>query len=174
MKTYILLFGITGDLSKRMLLPSLEFLLQNNKIDIEYMYGVSRRELNISEILNESLGSNSNTSTIKNKLSGVKLGDDIEDYRKFKSLINLQNNDQLLIYLSVPPTSAMSYVKLLGESGLNTNNIKLMLEKPFGTDLQSAKTFLNVINQFYNEEQVYKIDHYLAKKNSQMLIEYRK
>jgi glucose-6-phosphate 1-dehydrogenase len=68
----------------------------------------------------------------------------------------------------------MEYVKLLGEAGLNSSNIKLMLEKPFGTNLESAKEFLNAIDAFYNEQQVYKIDHYLAKQNSQALIEYRK
>jgi glucose-6-phosphate 1-dehydrogenase len=74
----------------------------------------------------------------------------------------------------VPPTNAIEYVKLLGQAGLNTSNIKLMLEKPFGTDLESAQIFLNTIDLFYNEQQVYKIDHYLAKQNSQALIEYRK
>jgi glucose-6-phosphate 1-dehydrogenase len=104
----------------------------------------------------------------------VRLGDDISAYIDFKNTLNLQNTDQLLIYLSVPPASAMEYVNLLGQAGLNTSNIKLMLEKPFGTNLESAKEFLNSIDLFYNEKQVYKIDHYLAKQNSQSLIEYRK
>ncbi|MDR0857292.1 MAG: hypothetical protein LBM76_02825 [Mycoplasmataceae bacterium] len=174
MKTYILLFGITGDLSKRMLLPSIEFLLKANKIKVEHLYGVSRRDIDINEILELSLGNEAKESILKNKISSIKLSDKLADYISFKESIKLDSNSQLLIYLSVPPTSACDYVEWLGKAGLNTKNVKLLLEKPFGTDYESASTFLESIDKYYKEDQVYKVDHYLAKKNAQLLIEFRK
>jgi glucose-6-phosphate 1-dehydrogenase len=174
MNTYILLFGITGDLSKRMLLPSLEKLLSNNMINNIYVYGVSRRDLDVNEILTTSLNKPIENISLSDKVSGIKLSDNLQDYIDFKNKLNLSNEDQLLIYLSVPPTSALQYVEFLGNAGLNGNNVKLMLEKPFGTDYASANNFLSIIAKFYREEQVYKIDHYLAKRNAQALLEFRK
>jgi glucose-6-phosphate 1-dehydrogenase len=171
--TYILLFGITGDLSKRMLLPSLERLLAQNIIQDICIYGVSRRDLDVSDILTTSLNKPLAQIQLHGKVIGIKLADNLQDYIDFKNKLNLTENDQLIIYLSVPPTSALQYVELLGKSNLNGDNVKLMLEKPFGIDLDSANHFLSVINQFFKEEQVYKIDHYLAKRNSQALMEFR-
>jgi glucose-6-phosphate 1-dehydrogenase len=171
--TYILLFGITGDLSKRMLLPSLDNLIENKKINDIFIYGVSRRDLDVNVILNESLKEKASTSKLINNILGVKLSDDINEYIEFKKKLNLKDTDQLLIYLSVPPTSAMLYVELLGKIGLNEKNVKLMLEKPFGTNLATANEFLNVVNKYFNERQVYKIDHYLAKANAQAITQFK-
>jgi glucose-6-phosphate 1-dehydrogenase len=175
MKTYILLFGVTGDLSKRMLLPSLENLLKTKKISNLYIYGVSRRQIDINELLKTSFGDNYKKTNISKKIEAIVLDENFDDYLKLKNKIKLNSKDQLLIYLSVPPTNALKYVELLGKAKFNTKNIKLLLEKPFGTDYKSAKDFLTIIDKYYDEKQVYKIDHYLAKANAQALInDYRK
>jgi glucose-6-phosphate 1-dehydrogenase len=72
---------------------------------------------------------------------------------------------QFLFYLSVPAESAIEICDNLGAAGLNLSNIKIMIEKPFGSDLKSASAFLKKISKYFREEQVYKIDHYLMKKN---------
>jgi glucose-6-phosphate 1-dehydrogenase len=170
MNTYILLFGVTGDLSKRMLLPSIEFLLSNKKIENIKIFGVSRRTIDVNEVLNASLGDDYKNSNVAKNIESIVLDSDLEDYIAFKNNLNLKKEDQLLIYLSVPPANALKYVEFLGKAGLNSNNVKLMLEKPFGVDYDSANNFLKIIDTYYNENQVYKIDHYLAKANAQKLI----
>jgi glucose-6-phosphate 1-dehydrogenase len=166
MKTYIILFGITGDLSRRMLLPSLESLLSSELISNIFLYGVSRRDLKKEDIFSQD-------SLLSENFKSIKLDENIQDYKNLLNSIELENNDQILIYLSVPPTSALSYVKKLGEAGFNKKNIKLLLEKPFGINYSSAKNFLCEINQYFSEEQVYKVDHYMAKKNSQFIIPFK-
>jgi glucose-6-phosphate 1-dehydrogenase len=65
-------------------------------------------------------------------------------------------------------------VELLGESGLaGVPDTKLLLEKPFGTDLESAQELIDGIKQHFSEEQVYRIDHYLAKETTQNVVVFR-
>jgi glucose-6-phosphate 1-dehydrogenase len=79
-----------------------------------------------------------------------------------------------LFYLSVPPEATQSVVQMLGDSGLaEVANTKLLLEKPFGTDLASAEQLVEHLKQHFKEEQVYRIDHYLAKEMAQNLIVFR-
>ncbi|GMO15545.1 MAG: glucose-6-phosphate dehydrogenase [Mycoplasmoidaceae bacterium] len=172
-KINILFFGITGDLSKRMLIPAIETLLKNKLISLKHIYGVSRRDFDIDDLLCQSLNDKASDCLIKPYISTLKLSDNLSEYEEFKKKLNLSRNEELIIYLSVPPANAIDYVNLLGRAKLNMGNVKLMIEKPFGTDLDSAKEFLSVIDKYYYEEQVYKIDHYLGKSSALQLLEYR-
>jgi len=64
-------------------------------------------------------------------------------------------------------------VELLGQAGINTSNTKLLLEKPFGIDLSSAETMIGHVARYYDESQVYRIDHYLAKEMTQNIVAFR-
>lgn len=71
---------------------------------------------------------------------------------------------QRLYYLAVPPSAVLEIVAHLGESGLlEAPHAKLLLEKPFGIDLASAETHIAEVAKYAHEEQVYRVDHYLAK-----------
>lgn len=81
---------------------------------------------------------------------------------------------QRLFYLSVPPQVSTPIVECLGDSGLAAHpGTKLLLEKPFGTDLESATDLSAHINKHFKPKQVYRIDHYLAKEMAQNLIVFR-
>jgi len=67
----------------------------------------------------------------------------------------------------VPPGAVPQIVSRLGKAGLNTSKYRLLLEKPFGRDLASAKMLINSTERCFKEEQVYRIDHYLAKEMAQ-------
>lgn len=81
---------------------------------------------------------------------------------------------QRLFYLSVPPQISRPIIEELGLSGLSSlPNTKLLLEKPFGTDLISAQELSKNIDKYFSPKQVYRIDHYLAKETVWNIIVFR-
>ena len=159
MKTKILIFGITGDLSRRKLLPALRDIMASESFDGSIV-GVSRREVDVQALLIESLGNAElaeRTSVFTMNLAAA------DDYLKLKNHLDLQDGEQLLAYLAVPPSSATQIAELMGQAGLNTPSVKLLFEKPFGLDLASAQTMIDETRRYFNEDQIYRIDHYMAK-----------
>src|SRR5690606_8545360 len=77
---------------------------------------------------------------------------ELEHYQKLKQAIMAYGADQTLIYLSIPPGAAAQIVDLLGEAGVNTPDIRLLFEKPFGFDLESAKDFISRTARYFTEE----------------------
>jgi glucose-6-phosphate 1-dehydrogenase len=170
MKTKLLIFGITGDLSTRKLLPALEQIVATHQFDDVSVIGVSRRELDVGALLTSTLGSTTLLSRVSGFSMDVSLGD---DYARLKDFIALGDDEQLLVYLSVPPAASGQIIELLGQAGLNTPNVKLLLEKPFGMDLSSAQSMIDHVANHYDESQVYRIDHYLAKEMTQNIVAFR-
>lgn len=168
MKTKLVIFGITGDLASRKLLPALSNIVATGKFNGLSIIGVSRREVDARQVLGahyEHL--HSVTSMVTMDVARA------EDYHGLREAINLQDDEQALIYLSVPPESSGTIIEGLGGAGINTPNVKLLLEKPFGTDLASAKEMIEHISAHFSEEQVYRIDHYLAKEMAQNILTVR-
>lgn len=175
MKTKLVIFGLTGDLGRRKLLPALNSLLEKNEIssdDLEVI-GVSRRQIQPFKILESSLGlSRAENSKLSQILSffEMNLAEETE-YKKLKKYLQDENEEsQILLYLSVPPASAAQISTLAGKAGLNGKNVKILFEKPFGIDLKSAQEFISRTAEFFSEKQIFRIDHYLAKEMAQNLL----
>ena len=170
MKTKLLIFGITGDLSTRKLLPALKEIISTGDFEDLSIIGVSRREVDIAELLQSSLGN----ADLENCVSIFSMDlDAADDYHKLKDFIALNDDEQLLVYLSVPPQASTSIVDHMGEAGLNTPNVKILFEKPFGVDLQSAEDVIARTARYYEEDQIYRIDHFLAKEMAQNIVAFR-
>ncbi|HET8884662.1 MAG TPA: hypothetical protein VFM68_04300, partial [Candidatus Saccharimonadales bacterium] len=170
MKTKLLIFGITGDLSTRKLLPALKKIIGTGDFDDLSIIGVSRRQVNVSELLQQALGNDD----LQDKITVFSM--DLAqptDYNKLKDFVALGDDEQLLVYLSVPPAAATQIVDFLGEAGMNTPNVKLLFEKPFGVDLQSATEVIARTARYYDEAQIYRIDHFLAKEMAQNIVAFR-
>jgi glucose-6-phosphate 1-dehydrogenase len=170
MKTKLLIFGITGDLSTRKLLPALKEIISTGDFDDLSIIGVSRREVNIPELLQSSLGD----ASLQDKVSVHSM--DLaaaNDYYSLKEYVALQDDEQLITYLSVPPQAATQIVDFMGEAGMNTPNVKILFEKPFGVDLQSAQDVIARTARYYHEDQLYRIDHFLAKEMAQNIVAFR-
>src|SRR5678809_806648 len=75
-------------------------------------------------------------------------------------------------YLSVPPAAALSAVRTLGEAGLVANS-RIIMEKPFGTDLASAVALNAKLHEVFKEEQIFRIDHFLGKEPAQNILAFR-
>jgi len=160
MKTKLIIFGITGDLSRRKLLPVLNQIVKGGDCEPLSIIGVSRREVNVPELIQES--TQSDLLAERTTVHTMDLATP-SDYIGLKESVDLQSDEQAVIYLSVPPSAAADIVDFLGEAGLNTPNVKIMFEKPFGFDLQSARDFIKRTMRYFTEDQIYRIDHYMAK-----------
>ncbi len=193
--TILVIFGITGDLSKRYLLPSLYHLVEQNLLhEKTEIIGVTRGELALDELL-------STVELCVNKVDGTcdpvtvnKLRDklkirhmDVTKPEEYDALLidlnKLEDEHQVhmnrLYYLSIPPTTAQPIITFLGQHGLNAScphgaaSTRLLIEKPFGFDLTSARELIDTTSKHFGEDQVFRIDHYLAKETVQNILAVR-
>ncbi len=168
MKTTLVIFGITGDLARRKLLPALANIIEADGMDELTIIGVSRRAVGEFEVLGGHHAQlNGTTSLFRMNL------DDPNDYVRLRHHIDPKEDEQVLFYLSVPPDSAGEIIEYLGQAGLNAPINKLLLEKPFGRDVASAQSMIEHTAKYFSESQLYRIDHYLAKEMAQNIVTFR-
>lgn len=164
MKTKLLIFGITGDLSTRKLLPALRKIMASAEFSQVQLFGASRREVGKAALLGDLAAQ---TTMVTMDVARL------EEYYHLKEQVDLQEDEQLLVYLSVPPRAATQIVRYLGEAGLNDERVKILFEKPFGIDLASAHEMIEQTARYFKERQLYRIDHYLAKEMAQNIVAFR-
>lgn len=167
MRTKLVIFGITGDLSRRKLLPALQQLCRAEEFKTLEIIGMSRHEVDLDSLLEHQPELRSRTT-----IHAMNLADEAE-YRRLKTALAVDQQDQILVYLAVPPAAATQIVDFMGNAELNGPNIKILFEKPFGVDLQSANDFIARTARYYHEDQLYRIDHYLAKEMAQNIVAFR-
>lgn len=176
--TIIIIIGISGDLSRRKLLPALAQIAAAGELPPQYkIIGVTRKaDLSLDNLLVNV----KNPEIIRDKIElwAMDLSEQ-SDYEKFAKHLQAIEEEflvpaQRLFYLSVPPQISRPIIELLGASGLAAvPDTKLLLEKPFGVDLASAQELIEHINRYFQPDQVYRIDHYLAKETAQNIIVFR-
>ena len=176
--TILIIVGITGDLSKRKLLPAIGEIAKTGMIPPQFkILGVTRQD----DVQIESLLKNtSNKEYIRENTELYQMDlENLNDYKKLENKLKEIEKDfgapaEYLFYLSVPPVTSKNIIGLIGESGLaDREGTKLLLEKPFGTDLESAKDLVSHIDKYFKREQIYRIDHYMAKETAQNIIVFR-
>lgn len=184
--TVLIIIGISGDLSTRKLLPAIAKIAGAGELPEQFrLIGISRQDLIKADLLAKSTGDTDDARLARyfldSKLELMKLDyESAKDFAKLSSALDAIDKDfgepaQRLFYLSVPPQAAMPIVDHLGESGLSkVARTKLLLEKPFGSDLSSAKALIEHTLNHFTEEQIYRIDHYMAKEMAQNLIVFRR
>ncbi|MEO7364681.1 MAG: glucose-6-phosphate dehydrogenase [Candidatus Saccharimonadales bacterium] len=180
----LVIFGITGDLSKRKLLPALYRLLNQGLLPEETrIIGVSRRQLDIDQLLGstelcvlekDNVCDPNGIAKLRNSLTSFELQPDKpEDYSRLRAELENLDSPKRLFYMSIPPDAYAPIVENLAAAGLNDENSQLLVEKPFGYDLDSAKQLIEVVDSHFREAQVYRIDHYLARETAQNLLSFR-
>ena len=180
--TILIIFGISGDLSKRYLLPAITSIAKTKMLPEDFhIVGITRqKDIDLEKILKKT----SEIEYLKNhtELFQMDLAKK-EDYENLNNRLNkIEKNfkepSQRLFYLVVPPEACKEIIESIGKSSLIKNDenkitTKLLLEKPFGKDLSSAEDLVNHIDKYFNGEQVYRTDHYMAKESAQNLIVFR-
>ena len=179
----VVIFGASGDLTKRKLIPALFNLHEKDLFGHPYaILGVSRTTMTdgqFRENMTEFLPNNETSKDFIGHLyyESIQTSDE-SDYPKLKTRIdNLRNElgapGNILFYLSTPPNLYPVIPKHLASVGLNNEDDgfkRLIIEKPFGTDLNSARQLNKELLQYFDEEQIYRIDHYLGKETVQNLL----
>lgn len=191
----IVIFGITGDLSRRYLLPSLYHLIQDGILHEQTeIVGITRGtttaqelfdkvELCVNEI--DNVCDPVALKTMRDHTEMVQM--DLNNPDDYDSLLRTLNDMEerqgvcmnRLYYLSIPPQAYTSVIHLLGERGLGSGcqhhkaTSRLLVEKPFGFDVESAQELIDEIAKSFNEEQVFRIDHYMAKETVQNILTFR-
>lgn len=176
--TILIIIGISGDLSKRKLLPAIGAISSSRMIPESFkIVGVTRQKnINLEDLLKNTKNKEyliNHTELFEMDLSSK------DDYKKLEDYLDnikkeFGEETQYLFYLSVPPNVSKDIIGFIGQSGLNNEKItKILLEKPFGVDLESGKELVTHINKCFKRDQVYRIDHYLAKETAQNIIVFR-
>ncbi|MES3014697.1 MAG: glucose-6-phosphate dehydrogenase, partial [Pseudomonadota bacterium] len=180
----VVLFGATGDLARRKLLPGLFHLASVGFIPGCRIIGVSLDELSVDAF-------RAAARSALDEFSSRKIAD--RDWSTFAASLDyvplsagpaalrvavdaaeasLGGETRRLHYLSVPPSAALSAVRMLGEAGL-VEHSRIVMEKPFGTDKASAVSLNAKLHEVFAEEQIFRIDHFLGKEPAQNILAFR-
>ncbi|MDD4107973.1 MAG: glucose-6-phosphate dehydrogenase [Prolixibacteraceae bacterium] len=179
----LIIFGASGDLTKRKLMPALFDLFKQKLLPEKFIVlGASRTKLSDGEFR-------------KNSVEFISGGKEINDFKKFlfyesimpgdiASFKNLKNriynlsekfdaDANCIFYLSTPPSVYGTIAKNISLAGLSRSDKyfrRLIVEKPFGTDLESAQKLNRDLLNYFDENQIYRIDHYLGKESVQNML----
>ncbi len=190
--TIVVIFGASGDLTKRKLLPALFHLEQSGLLPSEFaVVGVARRPLqdefakDMKDGILQFGGVKEGETKLEEFIGKVSYHamnfDDPEGYSKLKSL--LEDIDQKqhirgnrLFYLATAPEYFADIIQHLGGQGMAKplqGNVHVIIEKPFGHDLISARQLNDEVNRVFAEDQIFRIDHYLGKETVQNILVFR-
>jgi glucose-6-phosphate 1-dehydrogenase len=192
--TTLVIFGATGDLARRKLLPALYNLAHEGALPDRFnLVGVSRREQSDEEFrqwareaITEFSRREPDAQVLDGLLSRLRyLGfsfDDQEGYGRLAQVIDALDADagapplQRAYYLSTAPEYFPVITEALKAAGLHRHDeadVRVIIEKPFGTDLESARALQETVSSVFRERQVFRIDHYLGKETVQNVMAFR-
>ena len=175
----IIIFGASGDLSQRKLLPALYNLLQRDLLPPEgTIVGLARTDIGGDEgfrkLARKAIEAFSRSGIdedvwkrFEERLRFLPISE-----TSYQEVVQLCGKLDRLIYLAVPPPAMADIVRRLRHWRLNSN-ARLVVEKPFGTDLKSAGELNDLLHEAFEERQIYRIDHYLGKETVQNLLVFR-
>lgn len=188
----IVIFGASGDLTSRKLLPALFRMFRKGFLPDSFaIIGCSRTEFTNSQFrqhialkcCNEK-GSEEEWNLFSQRLYYQALEYDNQDsYHHLKKLIislnkNYRLSGNILFDLAVPPQLYGTIAEMLGKTKLSipleaNGWVRMVVEKPFGRDLKSALALEATLHGYFDEEQIFRIDHYLAKETVQNILSFR-
>jgi glucose-6-phosphate 1-dehydrogenase len=180
----VVLIGATGDLARRKLLPGLFHLSRHGFIPECRIIGVSLDNIDADAFRVATRGALAEFATrevteedwaafaasldyVPLHAGAAALKAAVEKAEK-----TFTSESRRLHYLSVPPAAALSCVRMLGEAQL-VERSRVVMEKPFGTDLASAVALNASLHEVFNEDQIFRIDHFLGKEPAQNILAFR-
>jgi len=180
----IVLFGATGDLARRKLLPGLFHLAKAGLLPEFRVVGSSLDDLDDASFRSIARGAcdefarttvlDAEWAAFTARLSYVPTGAGAEGLAAAVSAAeeSLGGEPRRLHYLSIPPVAAPAVVRRLGDAKL-VERARIIMEKPFGTDLASARALNAIVHDVFAEEQVLRIDHFLGKEAALNILAFR-
>lgn len=153
-----IIFGGTGDLAKRKLLPALNNLSKKQKINIRII-GVGRTKYTIKEY-EKNLKINNKNKNIKIDYYTGNIHEK-ETMKDFYKYVYKTKSDEIIYYLAISYKLFSDAFKIIKDC--KKENIKIMIEKPFGNDSESWKRINNEMKKYFSRGQIFRVDHYVAK-----------
>ena len=182
----LVLFGGTGDLAWRKLMPALFQAFRHGTLPADgRIIGVARDDLSdeqyralirtrFDEVELEKRPSPAEFDRFAALLHFVRVDlSQPQDYRRLAALLRERNADTVVMYLATAPSLFTVACEQLAAAGLNTANTRLVLEKPLGHDLASNRAINETVRSVLSEKQIFRIDHYLGKPSVQNLFALR-
>ncbi|AFP85155.1 glucose-6-phosphate dehydrogenase [secondary endosymbiont of Ctenarytaina eucalypti] len=170
----LVIFGAKGDLARRKLLPSLYRLEKAGSLHPKTrIIGVGRANWDVktyTQVVREALETfmkegidDKSWRSLSARLDFCNL--DVNEMTHFSRLgEKLDQQARVTVnYFAMPPNTFEAICRGLGKTGLNSEPNRIVMEKPLGTDLSSSREINNQVAKYFNESQVYRIDHYLGK-----------
>ena len=185
---HFVIFGATGNLAKVKLMPALYHLDVSGHLPPEMtIVALGRRpwsddewQNNLLESIRENVGDHFNARAYERFSKRFSyLPGELHDPAFYKKLAERTCEHDVcantVFYLSIKPSDFGTVISLLDEAGLNKprGRHRIVVEKPFGEDIESARLLNRVLHEHFDEEQVYRIDHYLGKETVQNLLVFR-
>ena len=182
--TVVVLFGATGDLAKRKLIPGLFHLAVSGLVPGLRIIGVSLDELSVQEF--REIAAQSLREFYSRKFTDTDQGEFLDELQYVSTgqgpgaladavalaEKQLDGTAHRLHYLSVPPKAALTAVALLDEASLIEGS-RVIMEKPFGVDLESSVALNARLHEILEEEQIFRIDHFLGKEPALNILAFR-
>ncbi len=174
----LVFFGATGDLAYKKIFPALQSMVKRGHLDVPVI-GVAKAGWTLEQLKARALDSLEKHGGVDDaafeKLSGLLryVDGDYQDPRTFEALrTELKDAQRPAHYLAVPPAMFETVVENLKQCGC-TSGARMIVEKPFGHDLESARHLNRVFLQHFDEASIFRIDHYLGKRPVQNMIVFR-
>lgn len=174
----LVFFGATGDLAYKKVFPALQFLVQHDRLDVPIV-GVAKSGWtleNLKERARDSLANHGGVdeaafTSLVERLRYVD-GDynDPETFVKLREALG--SSRRPVHYLAIPPSLFGPVVQHLSESGC-AHDARVIVEKPFGRDLKSARDLNRILHQTFEESRIFRIDHYLGKEPVLNILSFR-
>ncbi|MEQ1772098.1 MAG: glucose-6-phosphate dehydrogenase (NADP(+)), partial [Devosia sp.] len=174
----LVFFGATGDLAYKKIFPALQSLVRRGRLDVPIV-GVAKSGWTREQLVERAKASVTeygglDPAPFAKMISQLKYVDgDYNDASTFAQVrTHLGGAKRPLHYLAIPPSMFPTVVKRLHEGGLS-DNARVVVEKPFGRDLESARQLNHVLHEVFPEGSIFRIDHYLGKEAVQNILYYR-
>ncbi len=185
-----IVFGVTGDLTHRKLMPALYQLALANRLPMRLnIFGFARRDWSddqLREELRKGINQYSRTHPIDESVLSTLIEnacyiqsdfDDPQGYAELKSVMHEMQIRNAVYYLATPPESFPVIIQHLGDEHMSHSQDggwrRIVIEKPYGTDLLSAGALEKEVHNVFRENQIFRIDHYLGKETVQNILVFR-
>ena len=189
--TTLVIFGASGDLTRRKLLPAIYQLSRRGRLPAQFaVIGIARKPMtdddfrqefknSLKEFAHGKAAEDEVAASLASRMHFVSgETNDVGLYQRLNAKLHeIDGAEGVLFYLAIPPTVYTSVIENLGAAGLSQPPERgwrrIIVEKPFGSDLASARDLNRIAHQHFSEDQVFRIDHYLGKETVQNLLVFR-
>lgn len=187
--TALVIFGVTGDLTRRKLAPAIYELIRSDRLEAPlHIIGFARRQWDNAALrhhLKESITEFARTQPVDpialekflSKIYFIPSSfSDPQGYRQLQNLLDTINVRNVLLYLSTPPEAYSEIVRQIGQAqsaGCCLQCARVVIEKPYGRNLASARLLDEEVHAVFDEKQIFRIDHYLGKETVQNILVFR-